>query len=126
MSWLSKQFKSFKKHVIPKEVRKPFTAIGKAIPNEITGLYDDAMEGSKQIAEKLGYGSVTNEVKSNNTKRKEAAIAADFAAAEAEASRPTLMADTEEVERRRRRNSQRRRTQGRASTILGGDAETLG
>lgn len=57
MSWLTKQFKSFKKTFIPSEIRKPFTWAGEhVVPEEITGFYDDAMKGSAQLANKMGLG----------------------------------------------------------------------
>lgn len=118
MSWLSKQFRSFKKHVIPKEIRKPFTSIGKAVPNEITGFWDDAMEGSKQLGEAIGFPGV----KSDHTKGEEEKIAA----AQAEADRVMPIPDEEELKRVRRRRMSRQQGYGRSSTVLGGNSETLG
>lgn len=49
------------------------------------------------------------------------------AAVKAQAEEPVMpIADDESLRRARRRSNQRRRNQGRASTILGSDAETLG
>lgn len=122
MSWLTKQFRSFKKAVIPRELRSAVTRGAKAvIPNEVTGVWDDAMEGSKQLGEKIGFGGI---VQSDHTKREQQAL---IDAANATANEPvTRMPDMDELQRLRRRAAQRRQGLGRASTVLGGGAETLG
>lgn len=122
MSWLTKAFKGIKKAVIPRELRSATTRVAKAvIPNEVTGFWDDAIEGSKQIGEKIGYGG---QVQSDKTKREEQAV---IDAAAATVDEPAIrMPDQDEISRIRRRAAQRRRGLSRASTVLGGDAETLG
>lgn len=60
MSWLTKQFRSFKKAVIPREIREPFTKLGKAIPNEITGAWDDVIKGSAQLGEAIGFSGLVD------------------------------------------------------------------
>ena len=65
--------------------------------------WNDVIEGSQQMGEKIGLGSVTG--KSDKTKRKERAaqVAID------EANRPMPMPDEDEIERlQRRQNSVRR------------------
>lgn len=73
-------------------------------------------EGSKQIGEALGYGSVG--VVSDKTKREIAA---------ANAPEPAIpIADEEELRRARRRRLAGQPRSGRASTILTSDEDTLG
>lgn len=56
----------------------------------------------------------------------DATKAAEAAAATEETKKPQEMPDNERLARLRRKSQMRRRNQGRASTILGNDAETLG
>lgn len=83
--------------------------------------FGSLMEKSRQLGEKLGYGSVG--VKSDATKNQESAAQA----AMEDANRPLLMPDDEELTKLNRRRLQRR-NRGRDSTILslGGNSETLG
>lgn len=76
----------------------------------------DAWEGSKQIAEKLGYEKAGVTPKSDSTKQQLAAMA-----------EPVLpVADDEELRRSRRRRISSQPRAGRASTILTSDDDTLG
>lgn len=77
---------------------------------------DDALEGSKQIGENIGFASVG--LMSNKTKRRMAA---------ANAEPPTVpLPDEEELRRARRRRLAGQPRTGRASTILTSDEDTLG
>lgn len=116
MSWLSKQFKSFKKHVVPREIRKVFTEIGQAVPNEITGFWDDAIKGSTQIADALGFGSVAQLGGYDSVQ-----TAAGYGDKKAAPAAPALTTDSGNV--LGARNMERRRAyraQGRSSTIRTG------
>jgi len=110
MSWLSKQFRSFKKAVIPREIREPFTKLGKAIPNEITGAWDDVIKGSAQLGEAIGFSGLVD---------KAGYGPADTSTTPAQA--PSAQIDQTEIMRARdrlRRNVYR--AQGRASTVRTG------
>lgn len=128
MSWLTKQFRSVKKKFIPKEVRKPFTEIGQAMPEEVTGLWDDAMKGSKQMGNAIAFWRAADDKpfrQGSGAPSKEDKAAAEQAAFE-EANPVRAMPDEESIRKTRRRNASRRQGLGRASTVFGSDAETLG
>lgn len=86
----------------------------KRFVGSIKKVVKDGVEGSKQIAEKLGYGAAG--VQSDATKE---AIAAS--------TPPTIPeADDEELRRARRRRVASGARAGRAATILTSDDDTLG
>lgn len=84
----------------------------------VRNTYDDVIEGSRQIGEKIGFSQYG--LKSDKTERKERAAqdAID------EANKPMPMADEEEIERSKRRTNSARGS-GRASTIFT-DSDRLG
>lgn len=86
--------------------------------NSLKKTWDDVMEGSQQMGESIGLGSVTGE--SDKTKRRQARAAAALDAA----NQPIPMADEEEIKRNKRR-ANASRGGGRASTILT-DGDRLG
>lgn len=96
---------------------KPFKKAFKAVKNVIKDIghglgdfYQDALEGSRQIGETLGYGTT-----SKKTKRRIAA-----------AQGPVIpMPDEEEIRRARRRRYAGAQRSGRASTILSQSDEDM-
>lgn len=84
--------------------------------HSIKKVWGDAYEGSKQIAEKLGYERAGVSPKSEKTKQQLAAMV-----------QPVIpMPDEEELRRARRRRIASQPRAGRASTILTSDDDTLG
>lgn len=91
-------------------IKKPFKWIG--------GQFKDALEGSKQIAERLGYERAGITPKSDSTK---AMLAA------ANAGDPAIpIADDEELRRARRRRYAGAARTGRAATVLSEEDDLLG
>lgn len=78
--------------------------------NSLGKMWNDVVEGSKQVGEKIGLGGVVHSDKTETKQRR----AREAAAA---ANRPIPLPDEEELQRAARRRAARR-TGGRASTVL--------